>query len=186
MEKSFTSLSVTLAIAVGTLAPATGFAYLSPEQVFGGNNVNRVDTTGQIAPPTQREGDSVIQQQQERSAEQRQEAQKSLQPIDAPAQDTYVPQEKSAQSLNLFDQNAQYEKRQERMEESQGNGPTIIIGGNGAVIDSNGNVLHSGAPLITSTGPESVLALAAMILAAVSTVGYALYRSHRIAFLQHS
>lgn len=151
--------------------PTVTFAYLSPEQVFG----------GQVpAPPTQREGDAVVQQQQQAAAERRAAEQQALESNQADPQDDYVPPAQQSESLGLFDDAAQYERRQERINDNNSNGPTIIIGGNGTVVDSNGNVLHSGAPLVTSTGPESYLALAVLVLAGFSTIGYALYQSkHR-------
>lgn len=171
-------------IAVLTFAhPFAGHAYLTPEQVFGdsGHAVDRTDASAQPAPPLQREGESVIEQQQQRAAELRQAAQSSLQRVDAEPVDTYVP-EKTNTSKNLFDQNAQYEKRQERKASSDANGPTIIIGSDGSTtVQANGTVLHSGAPKMSGTGPESVLAFAAMILAAISTILYARLRERRLA-----
>ncbi len=148
--------------------PTMTFAYLSPEQVFG----------GQVpAPPTQREGEAVVEEQQQNAALRRAAEQQDLRSTQADPQDDYVPPTQEAQSLGLFDNDTQYERRQERLNENDSSGPTIIIGGNGSVVDSHGNVLHSGAPLVTSTGPESVMALAVLILAGVSTIGYALYQS---------
>lgn len=168
---------LTLAVSV---MPMTALAYLSPEQVFGGQSatVDRTDPSTYQAPPLPRDGLDVIRQQQSTSAELRSAAQSQLQPIDAEPVDTYVPPTQSS-SLGLFDQNAAYEKRMDRMESAQSSGPTIVIGGDGTVIDSNGNVLHSGAPRVTSTGPESILAIAAMILAAISTFGYAAVRNRQ-------
>jgi len=185
MEKSFTALSATFALTLSLLIPATSFAYLSPEQVFGGQSltINRVDPTNQPPPPQQREGESVIQQQQLNSAAQRNAAQQSLQSIDDMPVDTYTPPVSTAEPLGLFDQNVQYEKRQERLQDAKSGGPTIIIGADGAVIDANGNVLHSGAPRVTATGPESILTIIAMILAGCSTLAYASLRHQRIASL---
>ena len=58
-------------------------------------------------------------------------------------------------------------------------GPTIVVAGDGMVVDSKGNVLHSGAPLVTSTGPASLLALAVMILAGICTFGYVTFSARR-------
>lgn len=188
MEKSFTAFSATFALSLSLLVPATSFAYLSPEQVFGGQSltINRTDPTNQPPPPQQREGESVIEQQQLNSAAQRNAAQQSLQSIDDMPVDTYTPPVSTAEPLGLFDQNAQYEKRQDRLQDAQNGGPTIIIGADGAVIDANGNVLHSGAPRVTATGPESILTIIAMFLAACSTFAYAYVKRRRIILLAPS
>lgn len=177
MEKiSFSVAFAALGIAT-LLAPVSGFAYLAPEQVFGGQSL-----TLQPAPPLEREGEEVIQQQQARQAEIRNAAQANLPSIHDEPVDTYVP-DNSPQPKGLLDQNATYERRQDRIaNERSSGGPTIIIGGDSTVTDANGNVLHSGAPRVTATGPESVLAIAAMILAAVSTFAYAQIRARRMAF----
>lgn len=166
-------LSVTLAVfgIASILAPASGFAYLAPEQVFGGQSL-----TLRPAPPTQREGKDVIAAQQARAAEARAAAQADLQPVDAEPIDTYVP-DTSPQPKGLLDESATYDRRMERIENEKSSGPTIIIGGDATVRDGNGNILHSGAPRVTATGPASVLALAVMLLAAVSTVAYSGLRS---------
>ncbi len=177
MDKHFLSVALATFGIVALFAPATGSAYLAPEQVFGGQSL-----TLQPAPPTEREGEAVIQTQQQRQAEVRAAEQAQLPSVQADPVDTYVP-DNSPQPKGLLDQDATYERRQERIanERSTG-GPTIIIGGDSVVTDANGNVLHSGAPRVTATGPESVLAIAAMILAAVSTFTYAQIRARRMAF----
>lgn len=185
MEK-YTSSFVTGSLALMlVMAPASAFAYLSPEQVFGGQSLtlDRTDATTYQAPPQQREGDAVIQSQQQNSSNLRSAAQSSLQPNYAEPVDTYVPPTQSS-SLGLFDQNATYEKRMDRIQQDRASGPTIVIGGDGTVIDSNGNVLHSGAPRVTATGPESILTFAAMILAGISTLAYAAIRHRRLQNLQ--
>jgi LPXTG-motif cell wall-anchored protein len=75
-----------------------------------------------------------------------------------------------------FSDTAVYEKRMEKLNQKSTQ-PTIIIGGNGSVVDSRGNVLHSGAPLVSQTGPESAIALALIGVAALSTLAYAFVRS---------
>lgn len=176
MDKHFLSVALATFGIVALFAPATGSAYLAPEQVFGGQSL-----TLQPAPPTEREGEAVIQTQQQRQAEVRAAEQAQLPSVQADPVDTYVP-DNSPQPKGLLDQNATYERRQERIASEQSSGPTIIIGGDSVVTDANGNVLHSGAPRVTATGPESVLAIAAMILAAVSTFAYAQIRARRMAF----
>lgn len=173
MKKTFASLGVTLAVAAACM-PATALAYLSPDQVFGNQSM---DTPP--APPTQREGESVVSSQQQQSNQQRAQAQTQLQPVDATPKDTYTPPELQPQSKGLFDSNTQYERRMDRIQETHGAAPTIIIGGDGSVTDSSGNVLHSGAP-IARTGPESVLAIAVMLLAGLCTFGYLRYRSYQL------
>lgn len=178
MEKLSASLFGAL-VSISLLAPFTLHAYLSPGQVFGDSSGAAHGAAGENLqpPPTQREGEAVVIQQQQQAAEQRQEAQQELIPVDAPPVDTYVPPEQPAESKGLFDQNAQYELRQERIEEERAQAPTIIIGGDTEVRDSNGNVLHSGAPRTSSTGPASVLGGIALLLAAVCTFAYSHYRS---------
>jgi len=178
MEKTLSPIAIGVLSIVTVLVPMTGYAYLSPEQVFGGQSttVDRTDATTYQAPPQQREGPSVIEQQQFSASSSRAAAQQSLQPDYAEPVDTYTPPTKQASSLGLFDASTQYEMRQERAAQNTG-GPTIIIGGDGTVVDSNGNVLHSGAPRVTATGPESILTLTSMILAAFCSIGYAVVRS---------
>ena len=173
MEKTLTFITLGFAGLVSVLSPASALAYLSPDQVFGG-----ASTTLQPAPPTPRESGTVVEQQQQRTAEQRASAQSVLRPVDAEPQDRYVPE---TQPLGLFDSNTQYEKRMNRIEEKKSSGPTIVIGGDGTVVDANGNILHSGAPRVSSTGPESMLAVTAIILAGICTFAFAQYRSRRLA-----
>lgn len=180
MEKHLSLITVGALSIATVLVPMTGYAYLSPDQVFGGQGttLDRTDATTYQAPPLQREGDAVIQQQQQSAASSRAAAQQSLTPDYAEPVDTYVPPAKQASSLGLFDQNTQYELRQERAAANAGS-PTIIIGSDGTVVDTNGNVLHSGAPRVTATGPESILTLVSMILAAFCTIGYAVARTRQ-------
>lgn len=170
--RKLSALGLSVALGASLLMPVTTFAYLTPDQVFGGPNAAP-------PPPTQREGEAVVQAQQQAAAEQRQAAQQNLVPVDAPAVDTYVPPTVSS-SKGLFDENAQYELRQQRIDEAKASSPTIIIGGNADVRDADGNVLHSGAPLVTSTGPASVLAAIAMMLAAACTFAFAHVRSQKL------
>ncbi len=168
-------------LSIALFAPMTTHAYLSPDQVFGGSSgVHGAAGDNLQPPPTMREGEQVVEQQQQQAAEQRAAAQEELVPVDAPPVDTYVPPEET-ENRGLFDQNAQYELRQERIEEERAQAPTIIIGGETEVRDSNGNVLHSGAPRVSATGPASVLGGIAMLLAAVCTFAYSHYRSRQIA-----
>ncbi len=183
MDKILSSLSVSAALSASLLMPLSAFAYLTPDQVFGGSSGTSHGAAGDELPPppTMREGEDRVAEQQQRAAAERAAAQQELQPVDAAPEvvDTYVPDD-TPESKGLFDEAAQYEKRQERIEDERSSGPTIIIGGDTVVTDANGNVLHSGAPRISATGPESVLAVAAMLLAGLCTFGYMQYRSHRV------
>lgn len=165
-------------IAIGVLTIAVlcqttpAFAYLSPDQVFGGAGLTLAP-----APPTMREGGDVVAGQQARSAQLRAAAQDELTSLDDEPGDDYVAP-KANTTRNLLDPNTQYEIRQERMANRNGGTPTIIIaGGNGTITDANGNVLHSGAPRTSDTGPEHV-ALAVLALALVAMAVY-LWRKSR-------
>ncbi len=151
--------------------PSAVSAYLSPEQVFGGQG-----TVTPVPPPTPREGEDRVTAQQEESARRREEEQQALRPNYLEPQNTFIPTRTATTSSNPFSDQAQYERRMEKLNEKKAQ-PTIIISGNGAVTDARGNVLHSGAPLVSQTGPESVLALALLGLAALSTLAYAFVRS---------
>ncbi len=180
MEKTLTKLTVSALLSTVLLMPVSALAYLSPDQVFntpGGSETHGAasdesPSAVQSEQVTKRSAPDVVEQQQLSAAEARAQAQQSLQPIDAEPVDTY---EAPLQSIGLFDQNAQYERRQERKQDA--GGPTIVIAGNGDVIDGNGNVLHSGAPLVTSTGPETILAALAIVLAMICTFAYVHVRS---------
>lgn len=173
--KTIASLSACLALTLAAAMPGVALAYLTPDQVFGGQSLNL-----RPAPPNPREGESVIEAQQRRSAEFREEAQKSLESVDEEPQDDYMHPAAAPEPRGLFDQEAQYEKRMERIEQTHSAAPTIIIGAEGTVVDSHGNVLHSGAPRIVGTGPESALAALSMVLAGISTFGLLAYRSRRL------
>lgn len=182
MEKLTSLVTAGVAACAMLMVPVSALAYLSPDQVFGGQSltIDRTDPSTYQAPPTQREGEDVVTAKQAAAASSRAAAQEGMTPVDADPVDTYSSSH-SASSLGLFDESTQYELRQERLNESNAGGPTIIIGGDGTVVDRNGNVLHSGAKGgITKTGPESTLALAAMVLATLSTIVYAQVRSRRM------
>ncbi len=178
MEKSVLRISAFLTGLALVLVPSSALAYLSPEQVFGGaDGVNSA-----TPPPLPREGEAVVQQQQAKAAAVRTEAQQQLTSTDAEPVDTYVPPDPPKQP-SLLDPAVNYEVRMQRIDAAHaaaGNAPTIIISGDKTVIDSNGNVLHSGAPLVTTTGPETTLAFLAMILAGICTFAYAHVRSRAL------
>ncbi len=182
MDKTLLNSSVSLAILVAIVAPSSAHAYLSPSDVFNpaGQALDQTQTMVQSsrfdsfvqAPPSLREGEQVVAAQQNRAAEMRAEAQKQLTAIDAEPVDTYVPATDTSEKPSLFNNDVNYAVRQKRIAEQKSNGPTIVIAGAGVSVDSHGNVLHSGAPLITSTGPETTLAFAALILAALCTLSF--------------
>ncbi len=170
----------TTKLAIGLLTLATlcqaspAFAYLSADQVFGGTSL----TLDAPPPPTMREGADVVNAQQQRSAQLRNAAQAELPSLDDEEQDTYVAPKTSA-TRGLFDQNTVYDRRQERISD-RGATPTIIITGNGgAITDANGNVLHSGAPRISDTGPEHVF-MAVLGLALLGMAAYVWRRTHAV------
>lgn len=165
--RTFSAVGLGVAFGASLLMPLTTFAYLTPDQVFGGSST----ITAPPAPPTQREGEAVVERQQQQAAERREAVQyQQLVNTTADPVDTYVPPQ-TASSKGLFDQNAQYELRQDRIADEKASTPTIIIG------DS---VLHSGAPRVSDTGPATVLGGIAMMLAAVSTFAVAQIRSRKL------
>lgn len=173
------SLAVIFILTLLGLVPMQASAYLSPEQVFGGTS-----GSAQPAPPTARDASGVVDIQQQLSAERRAAEQSSAMALQHPAASVASSSLSSVddgnEPLNLFDDNTQYEKRMERIEENQANGPTIIIQqGNGTVTDSSGRVLHSGAPYVSRTGPESIVALSAMAFAGMATIAIATVRRRK-------
>ena len=150
------------------LQAAPALAYLEPDAVFGGAGL----TLAPQPPPTAREGADVIAKQQQSSALHRAAAQSSLQSTDDEPQDIYIPPNVDT-SRHLLDPSgeAAYDLRQQRLSNQKGAAPTIIISGNGDVIDANGNVLHSGAPRMSVTGPEDVIFFA-LASALLGMIGY--------------
>ncbi len=203
MEKMLPAVGASVLLTITFLVPVSAFAYLSPDQVFGGSSLTvapasttatqtKQTSTAQTTQTTQsqtaqqipeqinlRNAESVVSIQQQNAATLRAEAQQSLTSTQAEPVDTFVAPAQQNNGLGLFDQNQNYAKRLDRIQAQRANAPTIIIGGNGDVIDANGNVLHSGAPLVTQTGPETTLAFVAMLLAAACTFAYAQIRSRR-------
>jgi hypothetical protein len=159
-----------LTLAAGVLAllmPATALAYFTPDQFDSLANQNF-----QQPPPTAREASSVVQQRERTIGAQREAEQAALH--GAAPDDPYVAPEQP--NTTCLDDECQYELRQARLRAASGNqgGPTIIIGGQGGamVYDGNGNVLHSGAPLITASGPETTVALFAFAFSLFGTMFY--------------
>ncbi len=187
MEKILQRFGFGLAVALSATIPVSGFAYLSPQEVFnpGQSGIDQTQSMIQTprfdnfvqAPPNVREGEDVIAAQQQRSEALRTAAQSQLTSIDDEPTDTYVPADAPKQP-SLLDNDVNYAVRQERIAAQKSDGPTIVIAGAGVTVDRNGKVLHSGAPLVTRTGPETTLGLAVMILAALSTFAFTFTRSH--------
>ncbi len=185
-ERSLLTATSAIIVFVGLVAPSFASAYVSASDVFG---VNADITSGTIAtptdpsllPPSPRHASDRVQQQQDYSALLRQNAQNAAFALQNPAP---VAVSSSASSVatsqtSIFSNDYAYKMRMARMQ-SDGNGsPIIIINGNGAsggfeVRDGNGNtVLHSGAPMITASGPTDQVALAAIVVAAGSTLFFA-------------
>ena len=177
MQKQFSSLAVAALFCIAVLTPFSASAYLSADQVFG---FDRTDPAVTSTLPQQRAGDAVVAAERSAAASSRAEAHATLVPNYADPVDTYVPPVQQASSRGLLDPDTQYEVRMQRAAESKANGPTIIIANDGSVVDGNGNVLHSGAPRVTATGPESILTLAALLLAALSTCVYVIVRAKKL------
>lgn len=155
--------------------PSAALAYVSPEDVFGttGTPSSTTSATDNLqAPPTLREASSRVAAQQAASMVNRAIAQSDLRPVDAVASSaaSSVASGPKEPVPSRLDPNVNYEIRQERIAEQAAKQPTVIIASNGSVLDARGNVLHSGAPIITRTGPETAFAAGALILAALGTL----------------
>lgn len=172
MTTTLARIGVSTSVALTLLVPASAFAYLSPDQVFGSSNAHQAaGTTATVSPfPTKRDAESYAQAQQAAANQRRTEIQNAeLKPVDATPVDTYVAPEPQKPASRL-DPEVNYQLRMQRLTNEKSTSPSIIIAGQGTVVDSNGNVLHSGAPLVTSTGPESVVAFILVILSVVATL----------------
>lgn len=170
-------------VIVTTLAQGSvAHAYLSPTDVFGGTNASFSPSDGTHAAAASSEGfdrtNPTYLPPNNRAAENEaalQQSQRNFQYADVQDIEVHAaaPAEDTSPERNLFDDDTQYQLRQERMQESNRNGNvTIVIGGEGGTVTSNGQVLHSGAPRVTATGPETLLMLLLLLLAGVSTVTY--------------
>lgn len=157
------------------LSSATAYAYLSPEQVFEG-----IDYL-----PTKRDAQQVVEDDAARRAAIREEEQQELierynppavQPSSesaheaAPDQPVIVEADGTVRPSALTDE-GRYQIREDRLSGSDQNGTVIIIQNGEAVIRDRqtGTVLHSGAPLVSRTGPSEVMALVALFVAASGT-----------------
>lgn len=178
-------LLTTIGVLIATGAPPA-LAYISPNDVFVGDIVDTADVgsasstaqTSSAGIVNRRSAESVVRVRQEtinssRAAEAR--YQQILQdpnytpPVVAPV--VAKSSSSRASSLLLTDE-AQYQRRQERMAQEGGSPVVIVTGGNGGdVIDGRtGRVLHSGAPLVTASGPADIVVLASLLIAAIGTL----------------
>jgi hypothetical protein len=178
MVKASRSIVTVTAALLGLIAPMSAMAYLSPEDVFGSSTYTPASSSTP-AQVNQRNGEDVVAAQQRSAAASRSAAQASFGKEEVPVDDYVPPAPEADKARNLLNDDTQYQLRQQRIQNERANGPTIIIGGNGDVVTADGRVLHSGAPIVSSTGPESTLAFAAVILAAVCTIGFAQYQSRK-------
>ena len=179
MTTTFTRISVSASLALALLlSPVSAFAYLSPDQVFGSSNTHQAAGTSAVESPfpTKRDAESYAQAQQALANQRRAEIQNAeLKSVDAVPVDTYVAPEPMKPASRL-DPDTAYQIRMQRMADETSNSPSIIIAGQGTVVDSNGNVLHSGAPIITGTGPASVFAFIALTFSAIMTYAMTVLR----------
>ncbi len=181
MEKSFASIGVGALLSASLLMPMSTLAYLSPDQVFGSTPENTMESSSSSEAGvsgeqvTRRNADQAVEAQQRQSAEQRAAAQESLKPSAPPEVQSSVSSSVSSdESLGLFEAGTLEERRQERID-SENATPVYLIG-NG----DDGAVLHSGAQLVTSTGPVNTLAFIVLALAAASTFAFAEYRKRSL------
>ena len=105
MRKSLSGVAIGALSCVTALVPASAFAYLSPEAVFGNQTTtfNSTDPTLHQAPPLQREGDAVILPQQQSASSSRAAAQHSLTLNTTAPVATAVPPTKHTARLDPFD-----------------------------------------------------------------------------------
>ena len=65
------------------------------------------------------------------------------------------------------------------MKKLNANGQIVInFGTNGVTFDRNGNVLHSGAPNMTASGPADIVGASVLLLAAIGTL-YTVWRENK-------
>jgi hypothetical protein len=197
MEKKVLALLSVSAFLLAAGAP-TAHAYLDPCEVFGGCDepshgaapedpqveeefVDRTDLTSTAAPSLARDAEEAVALQQARAAAARDSAYRDL--LEPETEETHAAAEDTSPSLGLLTENndeTEYNLRMQRMAESDKGNVTIVINGDGSVAQ-NGTVLHSGAPYVTATGPESALMLSLLILAGASTLAYVKVRNKRLA-----
>jgi hypothetical protein len=144
MTTIFTRIGVSASLALALLSPVSAFAYLSPDQVFGSSNTHQAAGTSAVESPfpTKRDAESYAQAQQALANQRRAEIQNAeLKSVDAVPVDTYVAPEPMKPASRL-DPDTAYQIRMQRMADETSNSPSIIIAGQGTVVDSNGNVVY--------------------------------------------
>ncbi len=164
------------AIASACVLPSTVGAYLSPEQVFGGeapsveipaplhgaasststSDRSAADRIGYTPPPTARESQDNVLTRQQQVQQSRDAAQSALIPSYAEPEDTFIPAEEP--KLDRTTDEAMYNLRMQRLQEQ--NQRDI----------ASGRVLHSGAPLVADTGLGTILSVITAIIAAGTTL----------------
>jgi len=199
MKTHSLSVSVLSAfVALIAVAPVAE-AYIGPSEAFGGGSpapittgeathnaaedeesqFDRTDITTTYAPANKRSAAEQVAQQQRESKLRREQEEKALLATSASESDLHgaaSDEEEIDTSRHLFEDDASYALRMERLAKANSNkGVTIIIGGNGeAAIDDQ--VLHSSAPRTAATGPETILMLSLLLLAGASTLGFGYMR----------
>lgn len=179
-----------------TIGAPTAHAYISPEDLWGGSGgtgevhpaapdeslpPDRTNVSTTEAPAGGRDAEWAIAQQQLASQLRREAEQKELFGT-GEEEEVMTAEEETDTSLGLFADDTQYDIRMARMEENDNGNVTIVIGSNGQVVTtSDGQVLHSGAPYVTATGPETVLMLMIFVLAGIGTFFYVHIRNKRFA-----
>ncbi len=152
-------MSPKISIALGVLAlliPATALAYGLPADVFGTGDPAYVQP-----PPTPREAAEVVRLREAAIAQSRKDQQLKAAAAAAPPPEPTL-SSSTAPKVDRSTDEYQYQLRQQRLENSSQN--TVIV------IDNSGKVLHSGAPFIAATGPQSIVAIVLVLLATVGTL----------------
>lgn len=171
-------------------------AYISPSEVFGGDITDTSEVSNSSSSPSSLDGAPVNPRRAEVVVENRQQAINSSRAAEAAYQSTiqdpnYKPRVvtpvvvqsvSSSRASTLFSDEALYTKRQQRISESGGPSVVIVTNGNGdSIIDGRtGQVLHSGAPLVTASGPADIVILTSLLIAAVGTLRSVWVRMRRM------
>lgn len=177
-----------LAIAALLAAPSMVLAYSSPDQFLDTTNGDIVlqQPADLLPPPNLRQVDSRIVAQQKASEDRRNAEQQAAfaaqHPAPVAAATASAPSSVAAAKPSMLSNEYQYELRRTRMQ--QNGSPQVVIingGANGLggtqIVDQQGRTIyHSGASLMTASGPADALAAFAVLVAALATLGFALYR----------
>ena len=196
-----------LALVLSCAVTAPAYAYLSPQQVFGtgpgpsassapsgGTTASSSGSYGAAPQAGNEPGDPTPVNVTQRNAAERAAEQQRVSAVRRKQEQSVLVKQQPASSTaalgiatpassdpSLFTDEGQYERRQERMDGQNDGTPTIIINnGVATVTDGRGRVYHSGAPGITGTGPESIVAFLAALAAASLTVAVAWIGPRRI------